>query len=112
MAKSDEKYRYSAPRKKEEVPAQIEDRLDDLLEDFRKCLRWMEAAGRQDLISHLTPENFNTRRVLTTLRQLNSLTGAFISAYGKRYGSDSAQKFQSRRTTGSTKLLAELKVRD
>jgi len=113
LAKSEEKYRYSAPRKKEEVPAQIEDRIDDMLEDLRKCLRWLEAAGRQDLISHLSPENFNTRRVLTTLRQLNSLTSAFVSAYGKRYGSGpSAQKVQSQQLTGSTKLLEDLKLKD
>jgi len=113
LAKSEEKYRYSAPRKKEEVPAQIEDRIDDMLEDLRKCLRWLEAAGRQDLISHLSPENFNTRRVLTTLRQLNSLTSAFVSAYGKRYGSGpSTQKVQPQQLTGSTKLLEDLKLKD
>jgi len=112
LAKSEERYRYSAPRKKEEVPPQIEMRIDDMLEDFRRCLRWMEAAGRQDLISHLTPDNFNTRRILTTLRQLNSMTAAFISAYGKRYGADSVQKSQPRRLTGSSKLLEDLKAED
>jgi ParB family chromosome partitioning protein len=113
LAKSQEKYRYSAPRKKEEVPPQIELRIDDMLEDLRKCLRWIEAAGRQDLISHLTPENFNTRRVLTTLRQLNSMTTAFISAYGKRYGSDgSVQETQQRRLTASSKLLEDLKPKE
>jgi ParB family transcriptional regulator, chromosome partitioning protein len=113
LAKSEEKYRYSAPRKKEEIPPQIEMRIDDMLEDLRKCLRWMEAAGRQDLISHLTPDNFNTRRVLTTLRQLNSMTGAFISAYGKRYEREgSLQKTQPRSLAVSSKLLEDLKPKE
>lgn len=113
LAKSEEKYRYSAPRKKEEIPPQIELRIDDMLEDFRKSLRWMEAAGKQDLISHLGPENFNTKRVLTTLRQLNSMSGAFISAYGKRYGTgEPVQKAQPRQLTGSTKLLEDLKPKE
>jgi hypothetical protein len=113
LAKSAEKYRYSAPRKKEEVPPQIELRIDEMLEDFRKCLRWMEAAGKQDLISHLGPDNFNTKRVLATLRQLNSMTSAFISAYRTRYGSgDSAQEARPKELTGSSKLLEDLKRRD
>jgi ParB family chromosome partitioning protein len=112
LAKSQEKYRYSAPRKNEEVPPQIEMRIDDMLEDLRKSLRWMEAAGRQDLIPHLTPENFNTRRVLATLRQLNSITGAFISAYQERYGDGGAAPKRQQRLTGSTKLLEDLKPKE
>lgn len=112
LAKSEEKYRYSAPRKSEEVPPQIEMRIDDMLEDMRKCLRWMEAAGRQDLIAHLTPDNFNTRRILTTLRQLNSITSAFISAYRERYGDSEPTpkaRHQQPQLTGTTKLVEDLK---
>jgi len=111
VAKSEEKFRYSVPRKTEDVPPQIEMRIDDMLEDLRKCLRWLEAAGRQDLISHLTPDNFNTRRILATLRQLNSITSAFISAYRERYGaSEPAQKRRHQpELTGSTRLLEDLK---
>ena len=34
LAKSEEKYRYSAPRKRQEVPPQIEMRIDDMLENI------------------------------------------------------------------------------
>lgn len=115
LAKSEEKYRYSTPRKKEEVPTDIEMRIDDMLEDFRKCIRWLEAAGRQDLIAHLTAENFNTRRVLTTLRHLGSMTEAFLSAYKERYGSKEPSRGAIRRPrqlTGSSKLLDDLKLKE
>ena len=55
VGKQKEKYRYASPRKQEEIPPHVEDRLDEMLQDFRKCLRWMEAAGREDLIAYLTP---------------------------------------------------------
>ena len=111
LAKSEEKALYSTPRKKEEVPVEIEKRIDDMLDDFRKCLRWLEAAGRQDLISHLTPENFNTRRELTTLQHVNSMSDAFLSAYGQRYGSKESARTShvQRQFTGSSKLLEDLK---
>jgi ParB family transcriptional regulator, chromosome partitioning protein len=114
LAKSEEQYRYSTPRKKEEVPAEIEKRIDDMLDDFRKCLRWLEAAGRQDLISHLTPENFNTRRVLTTLRHVSSMSGAFISAYDQRYGGAESPRVTrpQRQLMGSSKLLDDLKEKE
>ena len=112
LAKHGEQYRYSAPRKKEEVPQQIEERIDDMLEDFRKSIRWFEAAGRQELIPHLTPSNFNTRRVITTVRHLNSISSAFISAYERQHHPNDtpAQKKATPQLKGSSKLLQDLKV--
>jgi len=114
LAKREEQYRYSKPRKKEDVPPAIEMRIDDMLDDLRKCLRWLEAAGRQDLIAHLTPQNFNTRRIVTTLRHLNSMSSAFLSAYRQRYGdSESTGNVSTRpQLTGSAKLLEDLKVKE
>jgi ParB/RepB/Spo0J family partition protein len=108
VAKHAEKYRYAAPRMKEDVPRQIEARIDDMLEDLRKAIRWLEEAGRKDLIGHLTPENFNTRRILETLRHLGSMSGAFLSAYQARYGSAESRSNSNKsvpQRSGSKRLL-------
>lgn len=109
IGKHKEKYRYASPRKQEEVPPHIEERLDEMLQDFRKCLRWMEAAGRDDLISYLTPTNFNTRRVLATIRHLYHMQAAFMSAYQARYGDTGQGTTRQRKNkpelTGITKFL-------
>ena len=71
-------------------------------------IRWLEEAGRKDLIGHLTPENFNTRRILETLRHLGSMSGAFLSAYQARYGSADEQAGTKKKVpqlTGAKKLL-------
>lgn len=107
IAKNAEKYRYAAPRREEEVPPQIEMKIDDMLEDFRKTIRWLEAAGRQDLIAHLTPENFNTRRILETLRHLASMAGAFLSAYNNRYGSEEIDK-RSEKTRATARAYTKV----
>ena len=96
-AKHAEKYRYAAPRAKEDVPRQVEARIDDMLEDLRKAIRWLEEAGRQDLIAYLTPENFNTRRVIETLRHLGSMSGAFLSAYHTRYGTADSNELRKKK---------------
>lgn len=96
LAKRNEKYRYSAPRKQEEVPTEVENRIDEMLEDFRRCIRWLEAAGKQDLLTFLHPQNFNTRRMVTTTRHLHGMLGAFLSAYQARYQSKNEPK--SKRT--------------
>ena len=83
LARQSERYRYGAPRK-EEVPSNVVERIDDMLADFRKCQRWLEFAGREDLIPHLLPDNFNTKRLLNTFRTLNSMLSAFLSAYERR----------------------------
>lgn len=108
VAKREEQYRYAAPRRKEDVPQQVEMRVDDMLEDFRKSIRWLEAAGKQDLIAHLTPENFNTRRIIETVRHLGAMAGAFLSAYQVRYGSADQQPGTKKKVpqlTGAKKLL-------
>lgn len=107
IAKSREKYRYAAPRKKEEVPHRVEERIDDMLEDFRRCMRWMEAVGRQDLISYLHPKNFNTRRVLTTLRHLYGLIGGFMSAYETKYDSGRGRAKRAKRELPGARRLLE-----
>lgn len=95
---------YSVPRKKEEIPSEVKDRIDEMLEDFRRCLSWLEAAGRQDLIEFLHPQHFNTRRVLTTARHLYGMLGAFLSAYQTQYGSVS-EKSRSNKNVMETKEL-------
>ena len=115
VAKRNEKYRYAAPRKAEEIPPDIENRIDEMLSDFRKCLRWLEAAGRQDLISFLNPNNFNTRRVLATLRHLHQMIAAFMSAYQTRYGAAEAglQKHRKKELPTAFRLLeADLKEKE
>jgi ParB/RepB/Spo0J family partition protein len=108
IAKRNEKYRYAAPRKSEELPQDIENRIDEMLSDFRKCLRWLEAAGRQDLISFLHPTNFNTRRVLATLRHLHQMIAAFISAYQTRYGpAEAGPRKRNKKTLPTTLRLLE-----
>lgn len=79
-----ERFRYARPRKEEEVPETIADKIDEMLVTFRSCERWLEAAGKEDLISYLEPANFNTKRLLTTLRRLNAMISAFVSAYVRR----------------------------
>jgi hypothetical protein len=70
----------------------------------------MEAAGRDDLIAYLTPTNFNTRRVLATIRHLYHMQAAFMSAYQARFG-DTEQGATNRQhknkpeLTGITKFL-------
>lgn len=112
IAKSREKYRYAAPREREEIPPEIENRIDEMLADFRKCLRWLEAAGRQDLISFLNPNNFNTRRVLATLRHLYQMTAALMSAYQTRYGPVEGQVGKKKRELPTALRLLEADLKE
>lgn len=78
-----EKYRYAKPRK-EEMPPGVVDRIDEMLADFRKCERWLEAAGKEGLVHYLLPQNFNTKRLVNTFRTLHAMLSAFLSAYKSR----------------------------
>jgi hypothetical protein len=82
--------------RREEVPDTIADRIDEMLAAFRSSERWLEAAGREDLISYLDPTHFNTKRLLTTLRRLNAMISAFLSAYSRT---------ATRQPTSATRLI-------
>lgn len=92
LAKQTERYRYARPRK-EETPDRVVDRIDEMLADFRKCKRWLEAAGKEDMINFLQPHDFNTKRLINTFRWLHAMLSSFLNA------------FEVRRTIGRPKKL-------
>ena len=103
---------YAVPRKKEEVPREVKDRIDEMLEDFRRSLRWLEEAGRQDLIEFLHPQHFNTRRVVTTARHLYGMLGAFLSAYQAQYGAVAKPRKEGQMLETAKNLLKEAELLD
>lgn len=77
IAREREKFRYVPPRR-EEIPGDTVDRLDDLLAALRRAEQWLETAAREDLIASLSESRFNSSRFWSQVRRLYGILDAFI----------------------------------
>jgi len=94
IAREREKFRYAKPRA-EEVPDDIIDKLDNILNDFRKCEQWFEAIHRNNIVEQLSDSRFNVKRLAEGIFRLRGFIDAFLKRYDKlneiQHSSDNLQ---------------------
>ena len=77
LARQRERFRYAEPRK-EEIPATIVDKVDDVLADIHRVQGWLETISRDRMFEELAESPLHSRRLWMGIHRLRAMLDSFI----------------------------------